>query len=574
MGRKLFLLSLSLLICFVCLPPFNAYADGGPSFALTSTKNEVTLGSEIQITVAGNNLTDVYGYEISLDFDQAMLEYKGVKGGLSDGFSITPLIEGNHLRFASTKLHKVAGESGALNLATITFKAIKTGSAALQLNNIQLVDSQLAGNKYTPSMKATVTISTESSGGSNPGGTGTVVNPPDQSVQGIITLDAKLDSTTKTATAVVNQALLDKAIEQVASNEKGVKKIQVRIKEVPGATAYELELPTAAFAGNGDNVQVEVISPLGTVLISNKMFKAGEIAGGSVRLRIAKADMSGLDKAIQNQIGDHPILDISLYTGDKKISWSNPLAPVTVSIPYAPNAEELKNTEHIVIWYVSEEGQVIPVPNGRYDAKTGTVVFTTTHLSKYAVAYIQKTFDDIASLDWAKKKIEVLASKGIINGISDKLFAPRKSVTRADFLVLLMRTLELDASQGMGNQFADVKESDYYSDALRIARGLGIAEGKGNNLFMPHESITREDMMVLTERTLRIAKQLSMDSNQEQLSKFNDRAKIADYAVESVAALVQLGLVQGDGNAIQPKGTTNRAQAAVLMYNIYNYLHE
>lgn len=297
---------------------FQCVCRWGPSFALTSTKNEVTLGSEIQITVAGNNLTDVYGYEISLDFDQAMLEYKGVKGGLSDGFSITPLIEGNHLRFASTKLHKVAGESGALNLATITFKAIKTGSAALQLNNIQLVDSQLAGNKYTPSMKATVTISTESSGGSNPGGTGTVVNPPDQSVQGIITLDAKLDSTTKTATAVVNQALLDKAIEQVASNEKGVKKIQVRIKEVPGATAYELELPTAAFAGNGDNVQVEVISPLGTVLISNKMFKAGEIAGGSVRLRIAKADMSGLDKAIQNQIGDHPILDISLYTGDKK----------------------------------------------------------------------------------------------------------------------------------------------------------------------------------------------------------------------------------------------------------------
>lgn len=86
---------------------------------------------------------------------------------------------------------------------------------------------------------------------------------------------------------------------------------------------------------------------------------------------------------------------------------------MTVSIPYAPNAEELKNTEHIVIWYVSEEGQVIPVPNGRYDAKTGTVVFTTTHLSKYAVAYIQKTFDDIASLDWAKKKLRCWHPKGL-----------------------------------------------------------------------------------------------------------------------------------------------------------------
>nr|WP_243864859.1 S-layer homology domain-containing protein [Paenibacillus castaneae] len=556
-------------MCFVYVPPLVTYADTAPSFTLNVTNSQVALGNELQVTVTGNDLRDMYGYEFSLEFDQTMLEYKGVQGGISGGFSIQPLLEGNKLRFASTKLHKVAGENGALNLATITFKTIRQGSAALELKSVQTVDSQLTGHTYLPNTKASASITSGNSG--DPGS----VNPPiNQSKPGILNPDVKMNSATKTATAIVTQADWDKAVEQVAANEKGVKNIEIVIKEIPGATAYELELPTSAFAAIGGLIQIKVTSPLGTILISNKMFKVGEITANSIRLRIGKIDASELDQALGKQIGDRPVRDISLYSGDKKIYWNNPDAPITVVVPYTPNTEELKSSEHIVVWYLNEEGKVVPVPNGRYDATTGTVIFSTTHLSKYAVAFVQKTFGDIAALGWAKNQIEVLASKGIINGISDKAFAPRQSVTRADFLVLLVRTLEVDVSKGAGSEFADVKESDYFHDAVRIARGLGITEGVGNNMFLPHEPITREDMIVLTERTLRLVKQMTTDPNEEQLSQFKDHAKIADYAVKSVAAMVKMGLVQGSGGMIDPKGTTNRAQAAVLMYNIYTNLYK
>lgn len=561
-------------MCFVYVPPLATSAAAAPSFTLNVTNSQVALGNELQVIVTGNDLRDMYGYEFSLEFDQTMLEYKDAQGGMSEGFSIKPLLEGNKLRFASTKLHKVAGENGFINLATITFKTIRLGNATLELKSVQTVDSQLAGHTYLPNTMASASI-TSRSGDSGSGGTGTVVNPPiNQSKPGILNPDVKMNSATKTATAIVTQAEWDKAVEQIAANEKGVKNIEIVIKEIPGATAYELELPTSAFAANGGLIQIKVTSPLGTILISNKMFKVGEITASSLRVRIGKVDASELDQALGQQIGDRPVRDISLYSSDKKIAWNNPDAPVTVVVPYTPNTEELKRSEHIVVWYLNEEGKVVPVPNGRYDATTGSVIFSTTHLSKYAVAFVQKTFSDIAALDWAKNQIEFLASKGIINGISDKAFAPRQSVTRADFLVLLVRTLEVDVSKGAGSEFADVKESDYYHDAVRIARGLGITEGVGNNMFLPHEPITREDMIVLTERTLRLVKQMTTDSNEEQLSQFKDHAKIADYAVKSVAAMVKMGLVQGAGDMIDPKGTTNRAQAAVLMYNIYTNLYK
>ncbi|ACT00656.1 S-layer homology domain-containing protein [Paenibacillus sp. JDR-2] len=575
MRKKSYLLSLIFLMCFVYVPPMVTYADAAPSFTLNVTSTKVELGNELLITVTGNDLRDVYGYEFSLSFDQTMLEYKGAQSGISSGFSIKPMLEGNQLRFASTKLHKVAGESGALTLATLTFKTIRQGTATLQLKSVQTVDSQLTGHMYLPDTKVSATITSGNSGESGSGGTGTVVNPPmDQSSAGKLNPDVKMNASTKIATATVNQAVWDKAIMQIAANEDGAKSIEVIIKALSGATAYELELPTSAFASNGGLVQIKVTSPLGTIMITNKMFEAGVITADSIRLRIGKADASELDQALGKQIGDRPIREISLYTGDQKIAWNNPNSTITVAVPYSPSADELKSPEHIVVWYLNEEGKKVPVPNGRYDADANAVIFSTTHLSKYAIAFVQKTFDDIAALDWAKKQIEVLASKGIINGISDKAFAPRQSVTRADFLVLLVRTLEIDVRKGSGSEFADVKESDYYHDAVTIARGLGITEGAGNNKFLPQEPITREDMIVLTERTLRAVKQLTTDSNEEQLSQFEDHGKIANYAVQSVAAMVRMGLVHGVDGAIDPKGTTDRAQAAVLMYNIYSRLYE
>lgn len=75
--------------------------------------------------------------------------------------------------------------------------------------------------------------------------------------------------------------------------------------------------------------------------------------------------------------------------------------------------------------------------------------------------------------------------------------------------------------------------------------------------------------MVLTERALRMTEKLTIDASQTELVSFTDASEISGYAANSVAALVQSGLVDGYGGGIHPKETTTRAEAAKLMYSIY-----
>ena len=56
--------------------------------------------------------------------------------------------------------------------------------------------------------------------------------------------------------------------------------------------------------------------------------------------------------------------------------------------------------------------------------------------------------------------------------------------------------------------FDDIDKDAYYYEEIGKAKMLGITYGIGNNKFSPDASITRQDMMVLTERALRIMKNL------------------------------------------------------------------
>ncbi|OCT15567.1 hypothetical protein A8709_15960 [Paenibacillus pectinilyticus] len=182
------------------------------------------------------------------------------------------------------------------------------------------------------------------------------------------------------------------------------------------------------------------------------------------------------------------------------------------------------------------------------------------------------SFNDLDDFDWAVDAIQELASKGIVNGTGDRLFSPAAAVTRADFVVLLMRALGLKGTDGAS--FDDIQAGSYYEQPVAAARTLGIVQGDEGNQFHPTASITREDMMVLTDRALRASNHFSAATRPSALTDFNDVPAISDYAVESVAILVGMGLVHGYDNGLHPKETTNRAQAAVLIYNLLNDINK
>ncbi|UKS27026.1 S-layer homology domain-containing protein [Paenibacillus sp. HWE-109] len=182
-----------------------------------------------------------------------------------------------------------------------------------------------------------------------------------------------------------------------------------------------------------------------------------------------------------------------------------------------------------------------------------------------------KPFKDVtANFAWASKAIETLTAKGIIQGTSNTTFDPSKEVTRADAVTLLVRALNLKAD--FHENFNDVSEKDYYYQALGIAKELGILSGTGNNDAIPGQAITRQDLFVLFVRALNASGKLNIQVNESVLDPYQDRSSIAPYAINSIAAMVQLGIVEGDGAGINPRGTASRAEMAVVLFRLLDKL--
>ena len=105
---------------------------------------------------------------------------------------------------------------------------------------------------------------------------------------------------------------------------------------------------------------------------------------------------------------------------------------------------------------------------------------------------------------------------------------------------------------------------------MGIAKALGIVKGTGNNMGSPREAITRQEMMVMAARALRLDSKLD-EGTIENLEAIYDKDDIADYAILDIASLVKSGIIpEQEGNTIRPAQQATRAEAAKLIYRIYS----
>ncbi|MBQ2922579.1 MAG: S-layer homology domain-containing protein, partial [Tyzzerella sp.] len=183
-----------------------------------------------------------------------------------------------------------------------------------------------------------------------------------------------------------------------------------------------------------------------------------------------------------------------------------------------------------------------------------------------------KGFTDLTSHAWAADAINELAKAGIIKGTSETTFSPANNITRADFAILLVRAFGLESDNT--ENFADVEESDYFASELAIARNTGIVGGIGDNKYAPRNTITRQDMMVIVYRALSstlVGEGLRALPLTDEVS-YPDFDTVADYAQEAVSFLISEGLVNGKNGRIDPSAYTTRAEVAVLLKRILDYI--
>ncbi|NLD50568.1 MAG: hypothetical protein GX660_25790, partial [Clostridiaceae bacterium] len=337
--------------------------------------------------------------------------------------------------------------------------------------------------------------------------------------------------------------------------------------DVAYADSIKVNLPLEYFKSEELKHRVDLKTSFADISIPDRLFEKNELSESEfMTVIVSRSNKSRLESEVRSLTGDRPVIGINVRKKNEEILSDSLETPLKVSIPYIPSEEELKNTENIVVIHIKDDGSYVVVQDGVYDHETGKVIFEALDCGQYAVAYVKKTFKDIRNGYWAKSQIEALASRGIISGRKDSTFRPADNVTRADFIVLLVKTLGLNA--GFDNNFSDVRPTDYYYKPLGIAKKLGISEGDGNNKFNPGSLISRQDMMTLTAKALKITGKIGSENTGSDIDIFKDSKIIASYAKGAVSVLVGEKIIKGNGEYINPYANATRAETAVIMHRL------
>ncbi len=174
-----------------------------------------------------------------------------------------------------------------------------------------------------------------------------------------------------------------------------------------------------------------------------------------------------------------------------------------------------------------------------------------------------KSFSDVASGSWYNDAVKYVSDKGIMNGVSDKLFAPEQKVSRAMFVQILYN-MEKKPAVNSAAKFTDVKQSAWYADAVAWAASNGIVTGISATEFAPEKDVTREQFAVMLYRYASYKGTLKAASG--SFAGFTDSAAVSSYASEALNWAIGNGIITGkSGNKLDPKGGATRAEAAAMM---------
>ncbi len=370
------------------------------------------------------------------------------------------------------------------------------------------------------------------------------------------TLPVTVDESKNTASVEANSGLL---------STKGT---AVTMPSIPGVNAYAVSIPIPDLATVDAQGTLTLVTGAGSVTVpSNMLTRVAGAKGDIAKITIGDGNRSTLPAEVKAALGDRPLIRLTLSIDGKQTDWSNPDAPVRISIPYTPTAAEQESPDNIVVWYIAGTGDVVTIPNGRYDEAAGTVTFRVNHFSHYAAAYHKVNFKDVASGAWYGKAVNFIAAREITKGTGGDNFSPNAKLTRSEFIVMMMRAYGIAPDENPGDNFSDAGNT-WYTGYLAAAKRLGIAKGIGNNRYAPGEQISRQEMFTLLYRTLQVLGDLPSGISGKTLSDFTDAAEISSYAREPMALLVETGVVSGSDGKLLPAGTSTRAQMAQVLFNL------
>ncbi|MDR3277906.1 MAG: S-layer homology domain-containing protein, partial [Oscillospiraceae bacterium] len=175
------------------------------------------------------------------------------------------------------------------------------------------------------------------------------------------------------------------------------------------------------------------------------------------------------------------------------------------------------------------------------------------------------TWTDVKESDWYRDAVNYVMDKGLFDAAGANTFGAADATTRAVLAIALYR-LEGSPEVAKFADFTDITKGTPLSAAVSWASAAGVVTGYEDGSFKPNNSITREQIAAMLYRYAAYKKQSA--GAEGDLSVFTDADKISDYAQAPMTWAVGKKLINGMGDGtVNPQGAATRAQVAQVLYN-------
>lgn len=374
-------------------------------------------------------------------------------------------------------------------------------------------------------------------------------------------IQLSVDENLNTASATIDRNTISKLL--LSQKVEETKKLVLDVKAQKDISTYNMNLLKDTLQILSEKVEgIKISTPICSLELNKTLLQ--DIKDKEIVIKVSNKT-ENIVESVKQILGQKPIVSVQITAGNAKLENLGK-SVVKLEIPYKPLAIEKENSHKLVGVRVDGD-KIVTLKQSFYSAQDGNFVIFTNHLSDFSLLYRNVSFDD-AFYSYAKKQIEFLAARNVINGVGENKFMPKNNITRADFVTLIVRAFGLEAR--VDSNFDDVLPSDYYYQSVGIAKKLGIINGVGNNKFEPKKAISREDVMCIMARTLKLLGLLKVQEEPTKvLDQYSDSNQISDYAKDAIAQLVKNQIIKGYNNMLNPKRNLTREEAAVLLYNIY-----
>ena len=188
---------------------------------------------------------------------------------------------------------------------------------------------------------------------------------------------------------------------------------------------------------------------------------------------------------------------------------------------------------------------------------------------------------------WAYGDLRRLFAMEIIT-VDPMHFVPNQAVTRAEFMTMLARAVNLPIdtehrtpptpARNARQQQIELTFPDLWPNRpdyayLRAVNTAGLAIGRGDGHFHPDELMFREEAYVLSLRALGLSN-LGLDALPNL--PFVDNDAISEWALNDINAATRIGLIEADQyGMLNPQSYMTKAEAAALINRLIEYMrHE